>query len=266
MTLAPLIWRSSYRGILLAIVAVAPLAVAQSTESPAATQNLAFEVASVRMVSPYTEEEIQRGLGNIPWSTFPTNRFTAHRLTLKLLIGLAYGIDEKNIEGDPSWLDEQHYDVEAKVEDDKILTYQQMKPLLQHLLEQRFHLATHLATKPVSGYWLVVAKGGPKLQPGGDIPSTNSYILPNAIESPSTSLSSFASMLSRPVGSPILDKTGITGNFNIKLSYASPNNPNSNLPSVFTAIVEQLGLKLVSQKVPADFLIIDHVDKVPTEN
>ena len=138
--------------------------------------------------------------------------------------------------------------------------------MLQHLLEERFHLATHRVTKFTSGYALVVAKGGTKLQPGEDHTSTNGYIVSNAIRSPSIGMGGFASMLSSPIGYPIVDKTGISGNFNIKLSYAPANDRNSTLPDIFTALQEQLGLKLESAKVPVDFLVIDHVDRVPTEN
>jgi uncharacterized protein (TIGR03435 family) len=225
-----------------------------------------FEVASIRMVPHYSEQEILRGLGNHPWGEFPANRFTGRHLDLKLFIALAYGVDQKNIQGDPSWLDDQEYDIEAKVEGDKALSYQEIKPLLQHLLEERFHLVTHRATKLTSGYALVVAKGGPKLQPGEDQPSTNGYILSNAIRSRSISMGSFASMLSRPIGYPIVDKTGITGYFDITLSYAPANDPKSSLPDIFTAVQEQLGLKLEPLKVPVDSLVIDHVDKIPTEN
>jgi uncharacterized protein (TIGR03435 family) len=76
----------------------------------------------------------------------------------------------------------------------------------------------------------------------------------------------FVPILSHPVGYPVVDKTGITGNYDIKLSYAPANDPNSNLPDLFTALQEQLGLKLESQKVPVEILVIDHVDRIPTEN
>jgi uncharacterized protein (TIGR03435 family) len=76
----------------------------------------------------------------------------------------------------------------------------------------------------------------------------------------------FVQILSRPAGGPIIDKTGVHGKYDINLSYAPANDPTSSLPSLFTALQEQLGLKLESQKVPVEYLVIDHVDRTPTEN
>lgn len=74
-----------------------------------------------------------------------------------------------------------------------------------------------------------------------------------------------ASMLIRPIGRPVINKTGLTGKYNIKLRYASPNT-DSALPSIYTALQEQLGLKLEPQQVLVSMFVIDHVDRVPTEN
>jgi uncharacterized protein (TIGR03435 family) len=75
-----------------------------------------------------------------------------------------------------------------------------------------------------------------------------------------------ASVLAHRAGQPVVDKTGLTGIYDFTLSYATANDPNSNLPDLFTAVQEQFGLKLVPQKVPVDMIVIDHVDKIPTEN
>ena len=75
-----------------------------------------------------------------------------------------------------------------------------------------------------------------------------------------------ASMLTRPVGRPVVDKTGITGNYDIALNFAPEGSTDSTLPSIFTALQEQLGLKLEPQKVPVEMLVIDHLEKVPSEN
>jgi uncharacterized protein (TIGR03435 family) len=79
-------------------------------------------------------------------------------------------------------------------------------------------------------------------------------------------MKTLASILERPAGHPVVDKTGIAGNFEIKLRYAPPNDSKSDLPDFFTALQEQLGLKLEPQKVPVEMLVIDHADKIPTEN
>jgi uncharacterized protein (TIGR03435 family) len=183
-----------------------------------------------------------------------------------LLIAYAYNVQYTQVEGEPGWLSSQGYDIEAKSEGGQILTFEQFRTPMRLLLEQRFHLAIHRYTKEVQGYALVVAKGGPKLQPSNPGEDPNGSIKSNGLESNATSLGGLAKMLVNLVGRSIIDKTGITGTYDFKLSYAAADNPDSNLPDIFTALQEQLGLKLVPQKVPIENLVIDHVDKVPTEN
>jgi len=79
-------------------------------------------------------------------------------------------------------------------------------------------------------------------------------------------MGSLAAMLVGPTGRPVVDKTGIEGNFEFRLDYAPDGTADSPLPSIFTALQEQLGLKLEAQKVPVEMLVIDHVERVPTEN
>jgi uncharacterized protein (TIGR03435 family) len=126
---------------------------------------------------------------------------------------------------------------------------------------------THHETRELPGYVLVVAKGGSKLTPAKekdiDAPA---YILPEGVRSVSITTRTLANLLSRSVGHPVLDKTALTGKYELDLHFAPATSTESTLPSIFTAVQEQLGLKLDPQKVPADFLVIDHVEKVPTEN
>jgi len=234
--------------------AVAPPA----TSAPAP----AFEVASVRVGDPHPAPLPP---GASPISPFPTNRFFAHNVNLRLIIAVAFGADERYIEG-PEWLDSSNYSIDAKVEGDQMLAYDQIKPLVQNLLAQRLGLKVHHISKLSAGFELVIAKGGPKLQPAKGDGKPWGQILPNRIDSWNYSTGALASILSRPAGQPVVDKTGLTGTYDFKLSYASANDPNSSLPDFFTALQEQLGLKLVPQKVLVDILVIDHVDKIPTEN
>ena len=235
------------------------------TSSPA-TPPASFEVASVRLASPVTQEEMARNVGKSPVSAFPTNLFTARKLTLPFLISMAYGVDSRYILNPADWFDTQNYDVEARVEGGQKLTYEQMKPLLQHLLEQRFGLATHWTTKPSEGYELVVAKNGPKLVKSKGPAAFGGYLLSNGMDLRDCSMPGLAASLTHPIGYPIVDKTGISGTYDIKMSFAPANKPDSGLPDIFTALQEQLGLKLERAKVPVQFLVIDHVDRVPTEN
>lgn len=215
---------------------------------------------------PHPIEDMIKGIGVYSGSTFPTHYFFAHNANLNMLISIAYDVDGRYIQGGSDWLESQSYDIDAKVDGDKELSYEEIKPLLQHLLEQRFHLATHRVTRPTSGYALLVAKSGPRLVPSKEGGTPRGQILPDRLQLWNATLKGFAGILSRPAGYPVIDKTGILGSYDFDLSYAPNNDPNSDLPSLFTALQEQLGLKLQSQKVRVEFLVIDHVDRNPTEN
>jgi uncharacterized protein (TIGR03435 family) len=248
----------------LLLTLTASLAFAQSPATPAPT----FEVASIRMVDSHTADDLQRGIGQFSMSPFPTNLFTLHNASLAFLIQIAYAVDtQDNISAMPGWMESQLYDISAKVEGDQQLTLEQMRPLLQQLLAQRFHLAVHHESKLVSGFALIVAKGGPKLQPPARPKrKMGGQILPDGLTFWNMDLAHFATILSRPAGRPVIDQTGLTGVYDLKLSYAPANDPNSSLPSFFTAIQEQLGLKLEPQKVPVDTLVIDRAERTPTDN
>ena len=245
--------------VLLAVsVLTAPLSAAQSHPSTAPQKS--FEVATIRQTPPGSMIPAQ-------WSPPGIGRFTATNVSLAFLIQMAFGIDSNQIEM-PHWLESEHYDVAAKAEDGIALTREQLKPLMQNLLRQRFHLITHREIKPVHGYALVVAKKGPRLQPtsGGHPPGFRVYVAPGRLEGLNWSMQTLAAMLQHPAGRPVIDKTGITGSYDIKLNFAPDLTTESSLPSVFTALQETLGLKLKAEQVPVEMLVIDHVDKVPTEN
>jgi uncharacterized protein (TIGR03435 family) len=112
----------------------------------------------------------------------------------------------------------------------------------------------------------MVAKGGPKLQARQrDTPGPGS-IMSDGLRAQGWTMSLFTAILANPVRQPVIDKTGITGRFDIKLSFAPEGAADSALPSVFTAVQEQMGLRLEAQKVPVEMVVIDHIEKVPTEN
>jgi len=219
----------------------------------------AFEVASVRLTPPGS-------IGNTYLSPPGAASFTATNVTLDLLIEIAYGVDENQILKAPLWVGSQHYDVSVKPEGPGGLTYAQLKQPLQQLLEQRFGLGVHRENKEVDGYALVIAKGGPKLKPSTGDSGHKKFILPNGIRFDHTLIATFAAALARPTGRPVVDKTGLSGDFDIDLKYAPEKAADSSLPSIFTALQEQLGLKLESAKVPFEMLVIDHVNRIPTEN
>jgi uncharacterized protein (TIGR03435 family) len=218
----------------------------------------AFEVASIRAVPPGKE-----GMTDFP--SFEGGSLITRNATLELLICMAYDVPPWNILGKPDWLTVRQYDVSAKPEGEGVLGYEKMKPLLRELLQQRFHLTTHRETQDRPGYALVVAKGGTKLKPGKES-GKQAYIMANGIHADGIQLLSLATILAIPAGKPVVDRTDVKGIYEVDLHFAPEAATDSTLPSLFTALEEQAGLKLVPQKVPVEMLVIDHVEREPTEN
>jgi uncharacterized protein (TIGR03435 family) len=217
-----------------------------------------FEVASVRISRA-------SGTGTTSWSDPGGTTFTATNIPLRILVQMAYAVDEKQISGE-NLLGSEQYDVAAKPEGGGMLTSERLKPMLMSLLAERFALITHSGTKTVSGYALVIAKGGSKLHASAASREGKSAILRGRIIGQAAGVVVLASMLERPLGVPVVDKTGIGGTYDIDLKFAPEDGADSSLPSIFTAILEQLGLKLEPQKVPLQMLVIDHCRRVPTDN
>ena len=216
-------------------------------------QPKAFETASVKLLPG------QDGLTS--FRADGTDRFIATNAPLELLIEMAFGVDDSRISAG-RWLGPERYDVVAKAEDGVRLTQEGLQPRLRQLLEERFKLALHRETKDVPGFTLVVAKGGPKLRRSfGD--QAPPLIYPGGLRSGSWSMEALAWGLSRPLRQPVVDKTAIEGTFDIELNYARDGDTDSPLPSIFTALQEQLGLRLESGKSPVEILVIDHLEKVP---
>jgi len=191
-------------------------------------------------------------------------RFTGQNNSLKALISVAFAVPEFQVTG-PDWLESQHFDIAATVPEGAQSA--QIAPMLRALLEERFHLQTHRETVEMSYYALVVGKGGPKIKPivpGEPIPPPPS---PKgmAVQMTNGTLQDFGEFLARSQGRPVLDKTGLPGRYHIVIAYATEHSTEPG-PDIFTAIQEQLGLKLESQKGPIDVIKVDRADKVPTEN
>jgi bla regulator protein BlaR1 len=189
--------------------------------------------------------------------------FTAENASLRQLIRLAYHVPDFMISG-PAWLDSLRYDINAKGMGDA--PQSQVALMLRALLADRFHLQVHRETKEMSVYFLVVAKGGLKLQ-SADAPDPAPF--PNlppgphgVMQAARISLADLAGNLSRPAGRPVLDRTGIQGTFRLRLWYT--NNSESEGPDLFAALREQLGLRLEPGRGPVETLAVDHADKVPT--
>ena len=193
-------------------------------------------------------------------------------VTLRNLLGIAYRTS--TIDGGGKALD-TYYDLRATIPGDKPWTLDTISPMMQQFLAERFHLAVHLGKREVSGYGMFIGKNGPKLsfvapetvaqgQKAGD-PSPN-VLTPDHVQGRGLNAHGIAALFSAALHAPVADHTGLSGLYNIDLSYAPDDKPDSDLPSFFGAVEEQLGLKLKSEKVTVDTLVIDHVDDTPTPN
>jgi uncharacterized protein (TIGR03435 family) len=213
-------------------------------------------------------------------------------VTLKMLIGTAYQVQEFQISGGPGWIGSDRFDVEGKAEDPKA-NFDQLRLMLQSLLEDRFKLKLHRETKEIPVYALVVGKGGPKiaLNPDQTSPEVNGPAQPGAgpnrgairigagsLIGNAVTMSLFARFLSQRLDRLVIDKTSLAGRFNVQLQWTptegeNPFDPGGNAlppadpsrPSVFTAVQEQLGLKLESARGTVEILVIDHAEQ-PTAN
>ena len=192
-------------------------------------------------------------------------------MTLKIMVREAFGVKGYQISGGPPWLDIDRFDVMAKAEDDP--TRKQMMAMLRALLADRFQLKIHREEKEGHVYALVAPKGGTKLKPST---ADRSYVslsrntptdqvgVSYTISSQKASMALFAERLGEmELGRPVLDRTGLQGEFDFKLNYGTADNQDAE-PSIFTAIQEQLGLKLEVTKGPIEILVIDRAQKPST--
>jgi bla regulator protein blaR1 len=268
---------------------------AASPVAGAATKVPAFEVASIK--------PNKSGMGMTMLRTTPVG-FSASNVSLKALIQQAYGVEEDQILGAPSWLGSERYDMEAKVASSDTDALHDLNPdqrrlMLQPLLADRFQLKVHTELRDLPVLALVVAKGGPKLheaKPGDTYPNGLKgfdgeggpgmmLMRPGQLTAQGLDLSSVAKLLSQQLGRTVQDKTGLTGKYDFTLQWKPDRDPSpmpgapppgqqgpdatlspdSSEASIFTAVQEQLGLKLESRKAPVEVLVIDHVE-APSEN
>jgi uncharacterized protein (TIGR03435 family) len=221
-----------------------------------------FEVASIKPSKGPSSLSSGLSTGN--------GRLTASNVTLKRCIMGAYAVGPNQIFGGPDWLESDRFEITAKAEQpvgDGILM-----AMLQTLLAERFKLALHREAKPIEAYVLEVSKNGPKLEKGDGHGSKTSNGRGDIVATNAT-MDRFAEILSRQMDLPVVNHTGLEGVFNLKLQWtlesAKVAKPVEGAviegPSIFTAIQEQLGLRLHAQKMPVEVLVIDHVEK-PSEN
>src|SRR6185437_4570211 len=196
-----------------------------------------------------------------------TSHVRIDNLSLHPLIGIAYGVKGFPLAG-PSSLESGTFDIVAKVPAD----YQrdQLGALMQRMLADRFKLAVHHETRPAPAYALVVAKGGSKLQESAG-PRSYHTGRPGLIEGHQWSMTELADSLAGFVANPVADQTGLRAVYDLKLEWnpdelAAQSGTHGEAPSLFTALQEQLGLRLESIRAPLDFVVVDHAERMPIPN
>lgn len=228
-----------------------------------AAQSPQFEVAAIRLSNdpPYmiTGPGLRHGL------------LTATKVTLRRMVAVAYGMTEPRVIG-PEWLDKDHFDVTGRAPNG--VPDSELRPMLQALLKDRFNLAVHSETREMPVYDLVVAKGGVRMAvyPAPERPLDNPPVRGFPMMRGTATSKELADMMTWFVHRPVLDKTGLTERYNYFIAFApfSPQTgdsvPEFGAPDFFTAVQKQAGLKLESDKASLDVVVVDHMERMPTEN
>jgi uncharacterized protein (TIGR03435 family) len=249
----------------------------RGTNAPASGPLPAWDVAVVKLHPPDDP--------SMSWQ-WTDDSVRLLNLSLEQLICSAWDLKPYQLSGLSGWMKSTPFDLTAKVSADDVATYKklnvaQRRQMLQKLLTARFQLNTHMETKTLPIYNLVVDKNGSRLKTTTaiDAPSEEEQranpdkykkgsmmMGPGTYEATGVLLRSLASQLSNAVGKPVHDATGLTGLYDIKLHYraedTAPDNPdNPDSPSIFSAVQDQLGLKLVADKGPVDTLVVDAAQK-----
>jgi uncharacterized protein (TIGR03435 family) len=231
-----------------------------------------FEVASVKIPPPHVIGQPY----NITIASIQNDIVTFTNASLADCIRFAYGLSSNLQLSGPDWITsaESRYNVVAKMPAGA--TRDQIPQMMQGLLAERFKLAFHHERRVLNYYALVVGKGGPatlklKLPAGNDIPVS----APTGVQGQLRILSNrmpmetVVSLLSRYMRALVVDQTGLRGDFEVKLVWTPDDRPvpdNERGPSIFAAVEEQLGLRLVAEKGSMDVLVVDRAEKTPTEN
>ncbi len=228
----------------------------------------AFEVASIKPSQPGDRSVITR---------LPGGRFTAEKATLKTLVKWAYELTDDELSGGPAWIDSGRYDIVATPERDagneQAGRDRQIRMMLRALLADRFKLAMHRESREMQAYVLTVAKGGSKLTKTVDPPGPRMHmggkgpLRTMTFQAAPTAY--IARYLSIELHKEVVDRTGLPDSFDCKLEWTPDMGQGASTaaagPSIFTAIQEQLGLRLRMEKVPVDIYVVDSAER-PSDN
>jgi len=239
-----------------------------------------FEVATVKPTAPDWQ-------GGAYFTIVGGHRFVVQNYTLKALVGAAYNLTPRLISGGPTWVSSDHYDVVAGIPGDVRPNTDEQRLMLRNFLADRFKLTFHREEKEFSIYALTVASGGPKVKKSDGPPSDGRPALvyrmfPERralLPARDATMAELASAMQQgPVDRPVMDRTGLTERYDFSLDFAPdegaffgmmatrPPLPDGEAkPSLFTAVEQQLGLRLEATKGPVEIFVIDHAER-PSEN
>jgi len=234
--------------------------------SMAANAHPSFEVAMIRAANP---NETNGG-----GFTVGGHRILIQSQTVNDLISFAYAVHRKQIVDSPTWLGTEKFDIDGQADLPGVANLHQVQEMLQKLLSDRFDLKLHHDKRDLSIYAIKVAKGGPKLARSAE----NAYGLPTQSghghgsqqqrKFTNNSMSDFALGMQAYIDRPVVDETGLPGRYYFILKWTPDNSPANEPdapPGIFTAVQEQLGLKLEATKGSTEVLVIDHVER-PSAN
>jgi uncharacterized protein (TIGR03435 family) len=233
------------------------------TALPLPAQSPAFEVATVKVN--------HSGDNSSGFPALRNGTLTGRNVTMRMMLRAAYGLSESRISG-PDWLDSDRFDLAGKaapgVPDSELM------PMFQTLLKDRFQLEVHREMREMPVFDMIVAKAGLKMSL-----SSPEHPFPTPPPNPggymnfgAGTLPEIAMRLAGSAGRPILDKTGLEGRYGFLLIYTPVSTQTadeaaaSGPPDFFMAVEQQLGLKLEPNKEPLEVLVVDHSQRVPTEN
>ena len=259
-------------------MSILPLVIALlAAAQPPVLDTPAFEVASIKASA--ARDTAMR----IIW---PRGRFSAVNVTMRQFVGAAYTLQPFQIEGGPGWFSADRFNIEATVGAEAGIVQVRGMPegirlMMQTLLRDRFMFASHWEKKPQTIYALVKAKPGSPLGPnlqksnadcaalfaavrrGGPLPPIavcGNQRLSGKLTAGGLLMTQLADTLESLLQQVVVDRTGLDGTFNVDLTWAADQTTDTG-PSLFTAVQEQLGLKLEAAKAPVDVLVIDRLEK-----
>jgi len=180
------------------------------------------------------------------------------------LMTFAYGVERYQIIGGPPWIHSDYWDIAAKAETDHAMARQDIWPLVQRLMADRFQLTLRRETQDLKGYALIIDRGGLKMKPSAPETDYSFRVGRGQWIVTGIELSMLVGDLSKEAGATVVDMTGLTGKYDLTLDW-SADASSTDRPSFFMAVQQQLGLRLESRKMPMAMIVIEHVER-PSDN